>query len=729
MKTRTILALVVAATLVRPVSGRAAVPDLPPSFMAAKTVFQVNVGFDPRIAIAADGVIVHRHGDKIESLGPAIESWRREGYLVGRMFFADSDAGNLYWTGKWDGRPHPDEVERNAKNEVVQCEGVRPYMLPTEGWTRYLEEMAAVSVDAGAMAVLPEEPLAHVNTGYEKAFQALWVKRYKRPWQAEDSSPEARFLTAQLKNELYIELQRRLGRAAKARGDRVRRRISFVIPVHGLYSNIASHLVAPLGTSLAIREADGYIGQVWTGPVNWALANYDSPDKSFFASAYVLYDYFVELTVGTGRKLWLLADPVEDDPNHQWAEFQQWYRHCLVAKLMFPEVDAFEVMPWPERIFLPGYTTGGGTPAPESFRIAILSAVQVLQEVPRGGEWYYGPGGEPAPRPTGGIGIAVSDTAMWQPQKPPLMQGTYGLFMPLVQAGVPAAACVAERSGDPRYMARFHTIVLSYETWKPTGAEMNAALAAWVRRGGSLLLFGAADDLGGAAFWWRKAGHASPLHHLLAELGIRGMADGEWNVGRGWVVRRGISPMRFGDPAVAGREYMPLVARAVQRAGPESSLTLPGAFCMRRGPFVAAHAVSKPATITGELVDVLDPELPVIRGVRLPPGSSALYRDVTPIMRGMSPAGNRPVVLHATHRLMMEDFRDGLLALAVRGPALTPAVVRVYRAGLKLQSAEARDGLGRQVNVETAEDGPTVRLRFANDPSGVTVEAKWKKEE
>jgi len=64
---------------------------------------------------------------------------------------------------------------------------------------------------AGADAVLPEEPLAHVNTGYEKAFQELWQKRYGRPWQPQNASPEAQFLTAQLKNELYIQLEQRAG--------------------------------------------------------------------------------------------------------------------------------------------------------------------------------------------------------------------------------------------------------------------------------------------------------------------------------------------------------------------------------------------------------------------------------------------------------------------------------------------------------------------------------------
>ena len=81
--------------------------------------------------------------------------------------------------------------------------------------------------------------------------------------------------------------------------------------------------MAPLGTSLYLEGVDGYIGQIWTGPVNWALGHYHHPHKSFFTSAYALYDYFTQLTARSPKKLWLLIDPVEDarlavDVKERW---------------------------------------------------------------------------------------------------------------------------------------------------------------------------------------------------------------------------------------------------------------------------------------------------------------------------------------------------------------------------------------------------------------------------
>ncbi|UCG15331.1 MAG: hypothetical protein JSV19_08525 [Phycisphaerales bacterium] len=695
------------------------------SFLNAKTLFQTNVPYDPRIAIAVDGVIVHQHGADIEPLRRSLASWKREGYIVGRMFFADSDAQNEYWTGKWDGTPHPDDVERDATGAVIKCAGVRPYMLPTDGWTRYLQEMTVESIDAGADAVLPEEPLAHAFSGYEKSFRQLWARRFDRPWEAESASAAARFLTGQLKNELYADLERRLLETTKQHARQVGRDVAFVLPVHSLYSNAAAQLVAPLGTSLSIEGIDGYIGQVWTGPVNWALGQYESPQASFFTSAYALYDYFVQLVTGSGKRLWLLADPVEDNPNHKWSEFEQWYRHSVVAKLLFPEVNAFEVMPWPDRIFLPGYASGGGTPAPQRYRVVILSAIQVLQEVPAGGCWCRSPTSGRRTEPTAGIGVAVADSVLWEKDPRAVLQGLYGALQPLLHAGVPVSTCITERAGQPDYLSRFRVIVLSYETWKPVDAAFHAALADWVRQGGSLIVVGAPHSLSDEAFWWKDSGYPSPLHHLLAELGVADQADGDHPVGRGWVLRRNVSPRGFAAPATARREYLPLVKRAMQKAGMATGLQTPGHFCMRRGPFVIASSTRTPLLIPGKLVDVFDPEFPVLDGVRLEPNQSGLYRDVSEILNPDSLTDSKPCVLHTTHRLMSTRFVDETLCVTIRGPTETPAVVRVFRAGRDVQSAKVRNSLGQEVALSLQPDKATVLARFPNDPDGSVLEIRW----
>ncbi|RKX41496.1 MAG: hypothetical protein DRP64_11275, partial [Verrucomicrobia bacterium] len=310
-------------------------------FKAVKTMFQTNEFYDPREAMALDGIIVHRHGVGFSDLVSHIASWEGRGAAVGRMFFADSDAGNAYTSGAWDGTNHADDIETDQGGNPILV-GSRPYMVPTSGWTSYLEEQAEMSLLAGAAAIFPEEPLAHAYSGYSPSFQQLWVQHYGFPWQAQHTSALARFLTAQLKAKLYLDLEASLMQTTHTFGGAVVSDPAFVIPIHSIYGNIAGQLVAPLGDSTSLDEVDGYIGQIWTGPINWSLGQYSSSEKSFFSSAYALYDYFTQLTVGTDKKLWLLVDPVEDDPNHTWTEFLEWYRHSVTAMLLMPTVDSYE---------------------------------------------------------------------------------------------------------------------------------------------------------------------------------------------------------------------------------------------------------------------------------------------------------------------------------------------------------------------------------------------------
>jgi len=744
---RRFLAVAIVGMLLLSVGSGSARAD----FRRAKTVFQTNVAYDPRVAIAVDAVIVHRHAAEAREL---IDSWQQAGFQVGRMFFADSDAGNRYWTGKWDGREHPGDVERDRDGRVVKCAGVRPYMLPTEGWIRFLEENTIRSLDAGAAAILPEEPLAHVYTGYESAFRPIWQRRYGIPWRGQHEDAEARWLTAQLKNELYVELEHRLALKTKTYARTHGRDIGFILPIHSLYSNVAAQLVAPLGTSLPIEGVDGYIGQIWTGPVNWALGHYDAPDKPFFASAYVLYDYFTQLTAETDRKLWLLVDPVEDNPNHTWAEFAEWYRHCVTAMLMMEDVESYEIMPWPDRIFLPGYGTGGGTPAPQDYRITILSITQVLQEIPRGGV-RAGPDVIPATAdapdtarpstvhngPRGRIGVAVADTLMWQRHDGPWLQGTYGMLLPLVKRGFDVSSCILERAGEQAYMSRFSTIVLAYEDFKPLNPAWNEHLATWVRQGGRLIVLDAQPtELDRCPnMWWRKAGFDSPQEHLLSLLASPDTASLSWRVGQGRVRRLDIQPRQLGRLPEPTRRYVAAVAAEASSTGPGNRVTW-------RSPYVIAHAGTRSLVLDdGPFVDVFDADLPVIRRVVLPPGHSGVYKSIAPAMSGPAPQ-----VLHATHRLVQVQTRPSHgqdappttagavsssavrttprpkppgLRFTIRGPAGTPAVTRVYLGSLRTPQITATDAAGRSLDVDLKHDRTTrtVQIRFPNDPQGVTV--------
>ena len=96
----------------------------------------------------------------------------------------------------------------------------------------------------------------------------------------------------------------------------------------------------------------------------------------------------------------------------------------------------------------------------------------------------------------------------------------------------------------------------------------------------------------------------------------------------------------------------------------------------------------------------------IVSGVELAPGHSGLYRDVQSDL-----AAGTPKVLHATHRLMSQSSDNGVLRFVVRGPAETPAVVRIVWPKDTALEISATDLDGKSIAVQ----------RFANHPQGVMV--------
>ena len=686
------------------------------NFNDAKTFFQTNAYYDARIAIPVDAVVIHPHNDMHSHAMQMQDSWKRLSVPLGRMFFADSDDSNEYWTGLWDGKKHTDEVETLADGTLQLCAGVRPYMLATPGWTRYLESKVDISLNNGIDAVLPEEPLAHVFSGYEDAFKKAWSEYYKTPWQPENKNIYARYRTAALKSKLYFDLEKDILEHTKQRAEELIRSIDFIVPIHSLYSNVSAGLVAPLGTSLDIEGVDGYIGQIWTGPVNWCLQNYRSDNKSFFASAYALYDYFVQLTVGTPKKLWLLVDPVEDDPNHQWQEFEQWYKHCVTAMLLMRDTERYEVLPWPSRIFLPGHQTGGGTPAPVHFRRLVLSITQALQDMPLGGQWLGGMNDY-------GIGIAVSDSLMWQRKEGAKVQGIYAMILPLLQEGVQVSSAVMERAEDSEYMSRFKVLVLSYEDWKPYRKQIQDGIVKWVQQGGVLVVLGAdGDELDKVEdFWWQKEGYNSALSALLHELDYKINASAPKEFGQGWVLREKRSPSEFSKSKIASEIYLPLICQALEKTG-INEFQPTGYFAMKRGDYVIAHSIREDFRMKGCFVDIFDDNLAVIDEIFLKKGQSGIYRDVSEKIKS-----NVPSVLQTSYRLIDQDDTEGQLRFIVKGPEENTCVARLFPAGYKIQKVEGIAG-DQEIEVCYEQENGTIKVTFPNHAEGVGVTVHWVKE-
>ena len=105
--------------------------------------------------------------------------------------------------------------------------------------------------------------------------------------------------------------------------------------------------------------------------------------------------------------------------------------------------------------------------------------------------------------------------------------------------------------------------------------------------------------------------------------------------------------------------------------------------------------------------------------------SPEIARGASRLYRAVDEKAEAPSLLHATHRVMSAERQGDGMRVVVRGPAETPAVLRL-KAGEREYEVTARDAVGKEVAADVANAAGTLRVRFANDPQGVTVDIREK---
>jgi len=90
---------------------------------------------------------------------------------------------------------------------------------------------------------------------------------------------------------------------------------------------------------------------VWTGTSRTPNLYRGRLRERTFETAFLEYGAMQNLVRATGRTVWYLNDPVEDNPDHDWEDYRVNWESTMVASLFQPEVWRYEVAPWPERVF------------------------------------------------------------------------------------------------------------------------------------------------------------------------------------------------------------------------------------------------------------------------------------------------------------------------------------------------------------------------------------------
>jgi hypothetical protein len=355
---------------------------------------------------------------------------------------------------------------------------------------------------------------------------------------------------------------------------------------------------------------------------------------------------------------------------------------------------------------------------PEAYSTELQVVYNALRDMHWPGETEYLHG-------LTGVGIGIADSLMFQRGDPepsdPDMSSLYGLAMPLVKHGVALDMVQLERAGDPGYLDDVRVLLLTYEGQKPPAPAVHEALAAWVRRGNVLILFGAGDAYDGVREWWNQDGtsYARPQDHLTELLGAtRAPEAGVVTVGKGYLFYVPVSPAALAHDEAGPEQVLEQVAVAHQKLG--LPWTTGNHLVLRRGPYVVAAGMDESTedstlTLSGNYINLYEPELSVMNDPGIAPDTRWLLYD-------LSRCPDTPWVIAAAGRVEDERVEDGALLFRVEGMAQTTCAVRVRLPSIPTSVLVDGEEIGGHWDAPSR----TALLRFPNKPVGVAVVVSWR---
>ena len=647
------------------------VPD--PHQALERTCFQTGKEWTPQGDLGSDVAIVYGIDPKLPG---RIETWRDHGYRIHVMTGVAWGEYQDYLYGRFDGINHEDEAQTDRDGHKIGHGGDVYYMSPGTNYGKFLCVGVQRALDAGAKAIDLEEPEFWDRAGYSGGFKREWKSYYHEDWQPPDSSVDARWRAGKLKYFLYRRALQQVFDYIQAYNQKTGRDVRCHVATHSLLNYAQWCIVSPESSLARVQGCDGYIAQVWTGTSREPNRYAGEIRSRTFETAFLEYGAMQNLVRATGRSVWYLNDPVEDNPNHDWNDYRGNWESTLTASLFQPEVFKYEVAPWPERIFGGRYPRSASPedrrripPAYATELQIVFNALKDLDQ-PRV-KWDCG---------TTGVGVIVSDSLMFQRGQPtpsdPYLGNVYGLAMPLVMRGLPVAPVQLENDTVPHYLDSFHVLLLSYDGQKPQTPEVHRPLVDWVKHGGVLVVCDRdADPYLQVREWWNSGDnhYGTPREHLFQMLGLDNSAatDRLVPVGRGGVIWLRERPADLTTSPEGADKIVSLAKLASQTAGEKWRET--NYLLLRRGPYVVASGLDEPMSadphrVPGRFVNLFDAELQVVNDVSIVPGSRWFLLDLDAAQTG------KTHLLASACRSVLKEQTAHQITFNVEGVGDTPAI-------------------------------------------------------
>lgn len=757
------------------------------------TGYQESAPWQSNIDVQCDFVMVYG----IDASMPLrVRQFREKGYVVHLMTGISWGEYQDYLYGEYDGKNHWDESQMDRHGKHIKHGKEVPYMSPTVAFAGYLTEKLKIAVDAGVEAIHMEEPEFWDQGGYSEAFKREYLLYYREPWQAPHLSLDARYKSSKLKAYLYARTISHIGAALKEYAlTKYGRVLRFYIPTHSLLNYTQWKIISPEGALIGLPAVDGYIAQVWTGTSRPANVYEGVVKERTFETAFLEYGIMQELVKGTGRNMWFLHDPIEDNPEYTWEDYRYNYLKTAVASLLHPAVHNYEICPWPRRVFdgvfprkaglaggtIPTTNMPGAKAILPSYATLLNSMVQLFGDMDQPEYSFDGI--------NGGVGILMSDSGLFQRSYPDgiiteendvnlekamedfkhrmhngedcshesrvfmekmaedadlfmtfIQSGTFpnffGMAMPLLKYGLPVRPVLLDNIRRyPGYLDDYKTLILSYEYIKPESPDVNNALAAWVKGGGTLVYIGdGSDPYHKIDGWWNRskasaAGEAeylNPSEHLFEMMELpKNPEDQVVKAGNGRVMVWNISPAKLCLTTELAEEYRFRIKELLALGGSDWKFT--NQLTLRRGPYIITAVMDegkgclqkKTHIFKGLFADMLENDYAILQDKSLRMDENAILFDFAKIEQE-----DWRIIGCSARVFSLEEAEDSSgFIMKVKAADKIKAFLRI-RLPKPVASIKAEDETGNPVLINYAWDEATRTELFSYDSINQTLSIK-----
>lgn len=519
------------------------------------------------------------------------------------------------------------------------------------------------------------EPEMFRYGGYGEAYKELWYTKYGELWSDPNGDVRSIFMSQRLNVWTHTNAIKMYASYVNEKEGKTEHLYSLAphsTLAYATYTNgITDGYVHMMGTG----QVETVTGQTWSNTIINHVRYEGQSARRTFINAYVEYGTYLDAVNYYGANFHALCDPMSDtkdsEPESYW---RQLCHEQLVASMMYSEINRWELI-WTNRSFM--------NVSPE-YRSEQLNIHNALLEI--SGAEYKATAGTP------GITYLLGDTLTWQaPDKPDFGENAYdgfwGVAAPLVYDGIPLRTMAMELITKPEDLKNVSVLIVSYDNQKPLYEELNAAIADWVREGGTLLYLGGPDEyLNIPEAWWNQEGKGgSPTANLLQHLEVSdtitakmltgGNKDLNWkggktaadssdfkdgamkaggdnftyyyegsgfetlletsdgkavgitfDVGSGTVLMVGLSTTDYSDSAAGADLLRMLTAKATETT--EYHYVTSDVFVVERGDYVAVYPLNGDYQLYGTYVNIFSPDLEVVVDPVVPENEAALWRRV-----------------------------------------------------------------------------------------------------